>query len=402
MTDSDPSKTRPVPRWRRVIATVLLFVGCGLVPLSVLSIWTRNQVLSTDRYVATVGPLADDPAIQQAAAARITAGLMSVADITDRAEGAVPERMQFLVPALEGAVESFVHDQALKIVESEQFAQFWRAANRIAHAQVNALLTGDDKIVEIGDGTVTIDLQPMLIALRQRVIDAGLTVAENLNFDRINTRFEIFQSKDLETAQTAVNALQKVAILLPILAIGFLTASVLLAQNRRRRLMWVGFGVATAGAVLSLGIALARAAYLNGVSSIVINKDAAEAVFDTTVRNILLADRVIIVVGLLISLTAWLTGNSASAVRLRTAATGGATKAARAAGAHAGPVSRFFAAHVVALRITPIVLAVIALAFWDNPRPRTLLFLAILVLLAMVVIEGIARAGREESAEVST
>jgi hypothetical protein len=394
--------TRTAPRWRRIVAVVLLFVGSGLVPLTVLSIWLRNQVLSTDRYVATVGPLADDPAIQQAAATRITNLLMGIADIPGRAEESLPPRIQFLAPAMEGAVENFVHDKALEIVQSDEFSKFWKAANRLAHEQVREVLTGDTKIVQVDDGTVTLDLQPMLLALRQKVVDAGLSVAENLPVEKVNARFDIFKSDDLATAQTATNALQKVAIVLPILAILCLAGSVLLAQNRRRALMWAGFGMATGAALLSIGIAIGRAAYLNGTSSIVINRGAAEAVFDTTVRNVLLANRVIIVVGLLISLGGYLFGSSESAVRLRAAATGGATKAAKAAGAHAGPVSQFFAAHVVALRVAPIVLAVVALAFWDHPRPRTLLFLLILVVLALVVIEGIARAGREEPAESTT
>jgi hypothetical protein len=394
VTNEAPAARR-VPRWRRITAHVLLFVGCGLVPLTVLSIWLRNQVLSTDRYVATVGPLADDPHVQEAAADRITTALMGVADITDRAKDVLPPRAAALAPAFESAVEGFVHDQALKVVQSEQFAKFWREANRFAHDQVRSLLTGDTKIVKVEDGKISIDLQPMLIAVRQKLVDSGLTIVENVPVERVNARFDIFASKDLDTAQSAVDLLQKLAVVFPILVIGSFAGAIALAGKRRSMVMWIGLGMATAAALLSVGIAVGRAAYLSGLSGVIINKPAAEAVYDTTVRNILLADRIIIVVGLLISLIAYLSGSSPSAVRLRAAATGSATKMARATGAHAGPVSRWFAAHVVALRVVPVVLAVVALAFWDHPRPRTLVFLVIAVILAMLVIEGIARAGRE-------
>src|SRR4029450_4443288 len=68
-------------RWRTVVATLLIVVACVLAPLSVVAVWTRNQVTNTDRYVATVSPLASDPAIQQAIADQITAQVFTYIDI---------------------------------------------------------------------------------------------------------------------------------------------------------------------------------------------------------------------------------------------------------------------------------------------------------------------------------
>ena len=53
-------------RWRSVVATLLIVIGCILAPISVVAVWTKNLVTDTDRYVATVQPLASDPAIQSA------------------------------------------------------------------------------------------------------------------------------------------------------------------------------------------------------------------------------------------------------------------------------------------------------------------------------------------------
>jgi hypothetical protein len=38
-------------RWRAVVATLLIVVACVLAPLSVVAVWTRQQVTDTDRYV---------------------------------------------------------------------------------------------------------------------------------------------------------------------------------------------------------------------------------------------------------------------------------------------------------------------------------------------------------------
>jgi transposase InsO family protein len=110
-------------RWRTVVATLLIVVACVLAPLSVVAVWTRNQVTNTDRYVATVSPLASDPAIQNAIADQITAQVFTYIDIrgltTQAAEalaqrGNLPPRLAdqlqaFAVPIANG-VQSFTRD----------------------------------------------------------------------------------------------------------------------------------------------------------------------------------------------------------------------------------------------------------------------------------------------------
>ncbi len=50
----------------RRLAALLIVAGCVLAPVSVLAVWTANQVSDTSKYVANVAPLIKDPAIQNA------------------------------------------------------------------------------------------------------------------------------------------------------------------------------------------------------------------------------------------------------------------------------------------------------------------------------------------------
>ncbi|MGH3213296.1 MAG: hypothetical protein ACRDL9_01795, partial [Trebonia sp.] len=50
--------------WRAFFATILIVLGCVLAPIAVVGVWAGNQITDTGRYVATVQPLIDDPAIQ--------------------------------------------------------------------------------------------------------------------------------------------------------------------------------------------------------------------------------------------------------------------------------------------------------------------------------------------------
>ena len=68
--DANEPATKTAPRWRRITCGVLVVIVCVLAPVSMLAVWTRNTLLDTDQYVETVGPLAQEPAIQRAVSMR--------------------------------------------------------------------------------------------------------------------------------------------------------------------------------------------------------------------------------------------------------------------------------------------------------------------------------------------
>ena len=68
-------------RWRAPVAAVAIILGCVLAPVSVLGVWAANQVSNTDRYVANMAPLIDQPPIQQALSAKITTEITSRLDV---------------------------------------------------------------------------------------------------------------------------------------------------------------------------------------------------------------------------------------------------------------------------------------------------------------------------------
>jgi hypothetical protein len=47
----------------------------------VLAIWTNNQVSDSERFVATVSPVVEDPSVQTALADRIAAEVLARVDI---------------------------------------------------------------------------------------------------------------------------------------------------------------------------------------------------------------------------------------------------------------------------------------------------------------------------------
>ncbi len=84
--------------WRPVVAGVLVIIAAVLAPLSVLSTWANGQINDTDRYIETVGPLANDPDVQDAIAARVEQVIFSYLDIDAATEALVARHQRAGTP----------------------------------------------------------------------------------------------------------------------------------------------------------------------------------------------------------------------------------------------------------------------------------------------------------------
>jgi branched-subunit amino acid transport protein AzlD len=402
-------------RWRTIVATLLIVVACALAPLSVVAVWTRNQVTNTDRYVATVAPLASDPAIQNAIADQITAQIFTYIDIqglTTQAVDALASRglnpevadqlQGFAVPIANG-VQSFTRSQVGKVVESDAFADAWVQANRVAHEQLVKALTGEGGgAVTVENDTVTLNLSAFIQTVKQRLVASGFTLAARI--PEVNASFVLFQSDDITRARNAFNLLNTLGIWLPIIMLVLLVVGVYVAKDHRRALVGAGVGVAIGMVVLALGLAVFRALYLDAVPAEVLPHDAAAVLYDTIVRFLRLGLRTVLVLGLVIAAGAFLTGQSVTAVRTRQSlksAIGWLQGSAEQAGLRTGPVGTWVYDHKRALRIGAVAAAALALVFWGRPTGKVIILLAVLLLVALAIIEFLGRPGHR-TAEVST
>jgi hypothetical protein len=402
MTDpvgAGPDIPPKLPRWRRVLVAVLVILSVVLAPLGVVAIFVRNLVLDTDTYVETVAPLAHDPDIVQAAADRLTDRLFESVDVEERIEVALPDRAQFLAGTLATALEGVTRDAALRLLESDQFQTFWEKANRRAHSLVQAALTGEGTdAVGIEDGHVVLDMKPLLRQVRERLQDRGVTVFDNVEFDR-DLAFELFDASSIESAQGIVRLLDKAAWYLEILALAFLAVALALSGNRRRTLIRWGIGLFVAMAVTAIAIALSRNAYLNSVASDDLSRSAAGSAFDILVRFLRNAVRVLAVIGILVALGALLVGDSRIALRTRATARRLVTGRSEGAPGWLPPgFGRFIADHKNPLRLLGLAVVVLLLLSWDRPRPITVLVLVVILVVYLALLELLGRGPKDDAA----
>jgi hypothetical protein len=369
-------------RWRTIVAVLLIVVGCVLAPLAGVAVWASNQVTDTDRYVATVAPLAEDPAIQQAVTDQITNQVFTYIDvqgITTQAVTALTERgslpprvadqLQALAVPIANGIQSFTRTQVAKIVQSQAFADAWVQANRLAHAELVKALTGEGGgAITVENDTVSINLAAFIQMVKQQLVASGFTLAERI--PAVNASFVLFQSEDITRARSAFNLLNTLGVWLPVIALILLAIGVYVAKDHRRALIGAGLGVAGGMLLLALGLAVFRSVYLDAVPAAVLPHDAAAVLYDTIVRFLRAGLRTILVLGLVVAAGAFLTGQSVTAVRARqslTGAIGWLRGGAEHAGLRTGPVGSWVYVNKRGLRIAAVAAAGLALVFWGRP-----------------------------------
>jgi hypothetical protein len=399
------------PGWRGPVAALAIVFGCLLAPVSVLAVWSANQVADTSRYVANIEPLAGDPAIQNALTDKITNEITSRIHVTARADQAaalltakglprVGALVKTFAPSIAGAVTGFIHSQVHKIVTSPQFAHAWIQVNTVAHKTVVQALSGRGGAVGVSNGQVTIDLGPFITIVKQDLAARGFTLVNSL--PPIHPTLALFSSRDLVKAQTAYRLINDLKIVLPILSLLLIGAGVYVARGHRRALIGAGLGLAAAMLVLGAGLQIFRGIYLNSVPDSVLPSNAAAAIFDTFVRFIKEGLRAILVLGLVAAAGAFITGPSVTAVRTRAALASGLAwirHSGERAGLRTGPAGQWTHAHRKGLRISAVTLAALLFVFWGQPTAAVVILLAIALLVALGLIELIGRPpGQPETA----
>ncbi len=389
--DSDVPPPRTHHRGRTVGGWLLLILATILVPISVLGVWTRNQLLDTDRYVDTVAPLATDPAIQDAVTNRVTESVYAGVDVQSRVADALPEEGDFLAAPISLGIENLIERIVRELVTSDRFATLWTDANREAHDALVAVLTdpGDRK------GSVSVDLSGVASGVQDKLSSLGINLFAG---ERPAPQLELFQSEDLARAQTAVSLFDSLATFLPWVTIALLVAAAFTFVDRRRGVMAAFGGLLVGSVLLIIGFAVARWFLLQAIP-VGASVSATEAVFDLVTRFVRGSVRALAAVGLVGILATLLAGPSRPAVALRRVIGVGVARTGDAAaghGARLGAVGEFLRSYIVGIRVAVVAVAVIILLVGERPSAGAVLWTAVIALVALLVVEVLYRTALAE------
>jgi hypothetical protein len=388
-----------------VIVGLCLLLAAVLAPLAVVATWAHDAMSDTDRYVETVAPLADNAAVQDAVIARISDAITSRLDIkavTQEAVDALAARglppraadsLSALLPALDNGVDGFIDKQVRTLVQSDEFATAWETANREAHTQMVAVLTGKTgDAVEVKGNSVRLNLAVLINAVKARLADRGFDLVNRL--PTISAEFTLFQSADLAKAQTGFRLLSAAARTLPILALILLGIGVAVSRRPRRTLMVGALAVAASMLVLGLALNVFRAIYLDAVPTDQLPAPAAAAIFDQIVGFIRLNLRAVLVLFLAVAFVAWVSGPEPAPAAVRRG-TGRALDVVRhgsdRAGLDTGAFGLALGRYKGAIRAGVLGLVVVLYVMAAHPTGSYTITLLVVAALVLLVVELLAR-----------
>jgi hypothetical protein len=414
-------------RMRRIFTPILVALSIVVFTVTVPAAWGARTVLNTDRYVATVAPLADDPAVQASIASRLTDQVFSALDVEGTLSDALAglgERATVLAAPLTTAIRGFVQDQVLKVVQSDAFRTFWVEANRFVHTQVLAILEGESATVSVVEGKVLLNLLPLVnLALGSIQEVASDLVGRDVTLPQITQgelpsaaiakleqslgidlpddygQIAVYDSQDLEALQQTLYTFERLLVFLLILIPLLVAASLLVSTRRRRTLIQLATGAAVGLVVIRRIAIIFRDDLFERVdterfpSVRVLTNELMDSLFRYT--GILLA------IVLLTALIALITGPYPWAVTLRGWVRDGARGIAAALGGRATPDtarSRWLRDHRDGLMLGGAVVAVALLLLFDLSLWG---FLIVAILIALYEI-ALSRLGHEpESSETA-
>ena len=286
--------------WRRPIAVALVVVGCLMAPAALAGAYVHLDIMDVEGYVATVTPVADDPAVQKAVADMVAKQVRGALDADQTLPGGLPDELGDFTEPLSGELEGLTREMTLQVVSGSEFSDFWAAANRRAHPILVDVIKSKGKGKVTTSDLVGLDMTEVIGNVTDLLATSGVALPKTLATGDI----VLFDSRPLATAAAAILALDRLYPVLPIVTLALLLLSVLVAPRRLLAAVYLGTGLTLAMVVLEAGLAVGRARYLGATDDAGIPHAASAAIWGAITSSLRLWGWAALVTGLAIAVAA--------------------------------------------------------------------------------------------------
>lgn len=310
-----PAKPR---RARRVVSWALVVLFGLLVPLTLISGWAVTTITNTDRYVATMAPLARDKIITNYVADAATNALFDQLQVQDKIAGVLPKPAAFIAGPVTQQLHSFTETQMRRVTGSQAFINLWDRENRFTHATAVSLLTGGNPPEVSKTRSLVVHLTPVITDGINKLDTKGVTVfnpiKDALRDNRILS-LQLVSPQQLKAAQgyfkLAIDFRWILLIGTPL--IGLL--AILAGIERRRVALRVMIAGVLACLALAAGLTIGRQFFVTNAGPVPIL--VATRIFDAMIHFLHRTLYITLGVFALLAIILWLVGDSTWAVAVR-------------------------------------------------------------------------------------
>ncbi len=303
-------------RRRSALVWTLIVLAGVLALVSSLTVWSRQQLLNTDKFTSSSAKLLANDQIRTTLSTRLVDALNQRIDVQSQLEQKLPPRAKGAAPAIAAAIENSTAQVINAFLGTARAQDIWERVNRRAHtALVNVLEGKDAGPISTANGNVVLDLQPFLQQIAQR-----LGVGDKLK-ERAppgSGQIVLLKSDQLGAAQTGVKILKALSSWLAFIVLALLALAIYLAHPRRRVMLEVaGFTLLTVGVLLLVVRRFVGNAIVDSLVKVESSKPAVHAVWlieTDLLRDLALA---LVLYGVVAIVAGVVAGPSRAAVALR-------------------------------------------------------------------------------------
>jgi hypothetical protein len=263
----------------------------------------------------------------------------------------------------------------------------------LSHTQLIATMRNDPQalIVAQSDGTIGIQLGPIVEEVKAALLARGLSIASRI--PPVDRTIPIAQSDQIPTVQSAYLAVVAIGGWLPWVALIFLTAGVLVARRRSVALVWAAGGLGVAMLLLVLGFGIGRNVLLTAVPPVMVPSGLTTLLYDTATAAMKDTAVIGLVLAVAIAVVAWFAGPFRAPRRLRGLYTDGIAGLRHNADQHGVTTGRVGSWVYAQRRVLHVIIAIAASAAIILLRPLSVsdivgtLVVAVIAVIVVSIVE---------------
>lgn len=317
--------TATAKRWgaRSIVSLVLFVLATVLCSNALVAHWGHRTVIDSQRYLDTVGPLIEQPEVQEALATAVTDRVVAEIDTQSQVSSLlgnlnVPSGLSTVLSApIATGINSLIGELVTKFIASDQFAKVWITLNTAAQRGIVAILEGGNEgPVQIKGDQIVLDISTALAAIQQHVVDAGITAAANITIPENDRQIELATVSGLGQIRFIYALTSPILQWFPLIVAAMFALSIALARRRARTVVATGIAVVGSALLVALVLTVGQEQFVNQLQGTVFGP-ASNVFWDTLFSYLILGTRAIFWLGVIVIVAGWFGGRTAIARRLR-------------------------------------------------------------------------------------
>lgn len=309
---------KPRSQWgARSIASLLIFIIAAVfTPIALVGHWGHRTVIDSARYIDTVGPLIDQPEVQESLASAVTEAVVAKADTENQVEGLLNKLFPdsnltgAIASPIASGINSLIGELVTKFIASDQFATVWVELNKAAQKGLLAALEGGDSgPIQIKGPDVVLDISSALAVIQQHLVDNGITAAQNITIPDNDRQIVLMSSPALEQVRFIYSFTSPILQWFPLVIAAMFALSIALARRRARTVVAAGIVLVVTGVVVLFALAAGESAFTNQLANTPF-ASAANVFWETLLAYLIAGIQAVLTLGIVVIVAGWFGGRT--------------------------------------------------------------------------------------------